>query len=63
MFRALPQLRSAANDLPYTSKVALGISGKSNAQAGKVAHSFVQRNFVESAQNLTPEKYWGGCNA
>ena len=36
-------LKSAANDLPYTSQVALGLFGQCNAQASKVAH-YVQAN-------------------
>ena len=39
LFGALTKLRSAANDLPYTSQVALGLFGQCNAQASKVAHS------------------------
>ena len=38
IFRALTKLKSAANDLPYTSQVALGLFGQCNAQASKVAH-------------------------
>ena len=37
IFGALTKLKSAANDLPYTSQVALGL-GQSNTQASKVAH-------------------------
>ena len=39
IFGSLTKLRSAANDLPYTSQVALGLFGRCNAQASKVAHS------------------------
>ena len=35
---ALTKLKSTGNDLPYTSQVALGLSGQCNAQASKVAH-------------------------
>ena len=38
IFGALTKLKSAANDLPYTSQVALGLFGQCNAQASKVAH-------------------------
>ena len=40
IFGALTKLKSAANDLPYTSQVALGLFGQCNAQASKVAHSY-----------------------
>ena len=39
IFGALTKLKSAANDLPYTSQVALGLFGQFNGQASKVAHS------------------------
>ena len=39
---ALPKLKSAANDLPYTSQVTLGLFGQCNAQASKVAYCFCQ---------------------
>ena len=39
IFGALTKLKSAANDLPYTIQVALGLCGQCNAQASKVAHS------------------------
>ena len=39
IFGTLTKLKSAANDLPYTSQVALGLFGQCNAQASKVAHS------------------------
>ena len=39
LFGALTKLKSAANDLPYTSQVALGLFGQCSAQASKVAHS------------------------
>ena len=39
LFGALTKLKSASNDLPYTSQVALGLFGQCNAQASKVAHS------------------------
>ena len=39
LFGALTKLKSAANDLPYTTQVALGLFGQCNAQASKVAHS------------------------
>ena len=35
---ALTKLKSTANDLPYTSQVALGLFVQCNAQASKVAH-------------------------
>ena len=38
IFGALTKFKSAANDLPYTSQVALGLFGQCNAQASKVAH-------------------------
>ena len=38
IFGALTKLKSAANDFPYTSQVALGLFGQCNAQASKVAH-------------------------
>ena len=38
IFGALTKLKSAANDLLYTSQVALGLFGQCNAQASKVAH-------------------------
>ena len=38
IFGALTKLKSAANDLSYTSHVALGLFGQCNAQASKVAH-------------------------
>ena len=38
LFGALTKLKSAANDIPYTSQVALGLFGQCNAQASKVAH-------------------------
>ena len=38
IFGALTKLKSAANDLPYTIQVALGLFGQCNAQASKVAH-------------------------
>ena len=38
IFGALTKLKSAANDLPYTSQVALGLFGQCSAQASKVAH-------------------------
>jgi len=38
IFGALTKLKSAANDFPYTSQVALGLFGQSNARASKVAH-------------------------
>ena len=38
IFGALTKLKSATDDLPYTSQVALGLFGKCNAQASKVAH-------------------------
>ena len=38
IFGALTKLKSAANYLPYTSQVALGLFGECNAQASKVAH-------------------------
>ena len=38
IFGALAKLKSAANDLPYTSQVALGLCGQCSAQASKVAH-------------------------
>ena len=37
IFGSLTKLKSAANDLPYTSQVALGLFGQRNAQASKVA--------------------------
>ena len=37
IFWALTKLKSAADDLPYTSQVALGLFGQRNAQARKVA--------------------------
>ena len=39
IFGALTKLKSAANDLRFTSQVALGLFGQRNAQAGKVTHS------------------------
>ena len=39
IFGALTKLKSAVNDLPYTTQVALGLFGQCNAQASKVAHS------------------------
>ena len=41
IFGALTKLKSAANDLPYTSQVALGLFGQCNAQASKVAHYII----------------------
>jgi len=38
IFGALTKLKSAANDLPYTSQVALGLFGQCSAQASRVAH-------------------------
>ena len=38
IFGAWTKLKSAANDLPYTSQVALGLFGQCTAQASKVAH-------------------------
>ena len=38
IFGALTKLKLAANDLPYTSQVVLGLFGQCNAQASKVAH-------------------------
>ena len=39
IFGALKKLKSAANDLPYTSsQVALGLFGQYNAQASKITH-------------------------
>ena len=38
IFGALTKLKSAANDLPYTSQVALGLFKQCNAQASKVTH-------------------------
>ena len=38
IFGALTKLKSAANNLPYTSQVALGLCGQCNAQASKAAH-------------------------
>ena len=38
IFWALTKLKSAANVLPYTSQVTLGLFGQCNAQASKVAH-------------------------
>ena len=38
IFGALTKLKSAANDIPYTSQVVLGLFGQCNAQASKVAH-------------------------
>ena len=38
IFGALTKLKSATNDLPYASQVALGLFGQCNAQASKVAH-------------------------
>ena len=43
IFGALTKLKSAANDLPYTSQVAPGLFGQSNAQASKVAHWLAYR--------------------
>ena len=37
IFGALTKLRSAADDLPYTTRVALGLFGQCSAQASKVA--------------------------
>ena len=39
IFGALTKLKSAANDLPFTSQAALGLFGQCNAQASKVAYS------------------------
>ena len=36
LFGALTKLKSAANDLPYTSQVALGLFGQCYAQARKI---------------------------
>ena len=41
----LTKLKSAANDLPYTTQVALGLFGQCTAQASKVAHWLVHGLF------------------
>ena len=41
IFGAMTKLKSAANDLPYSSQVALGLFGQCNAQASKVAPSIL----------------------
>ena len=47
IFGALTKLKSAANDLPYTSQVALGLFGQCNAQVSKVAHSCLDPSSVK----------------
>ena len=43
IFGDLTKLKSSANDLPYTSQVALGLFGQCNAQASKVAQKTNQK--------------------
>ena len=56
IFGALIKLKSAANDPPYTTQVALGLFGQGNAQASKVAHWILmccQLHRTTSGQNQT----------
>ena len=53
IFGALTKLKSAANDLPYTSQVVLGLFGQCNAQASKVAHCIHHLNSTQELPTLT----------
>ena len=54
IFGALTKLKSAANDLPYTIQVALGLFGQCNAQASKVAHYEVAAWLYLKLSNISP---------
>ena len=62
IFGALTKLESAANDLPYTTQVALGLFGQCNAQASKVAHYFnakeIYKEISSSSSSINQSVYF-----
>ena len=58
MFGALTKLKSAANDLPYTSQVVLGLFGQCSAQASKVARCFLSERRVTQCRSVSLLLSW-----